>query len=178
MRRGRRGSVRGRQTERSPGAVRQRLHPAQPADRAAAHHGEEAGLLREDQQPGVPLRHLSPPAALLLPRHVHLAAPKVAPAVVGGPLLLGGALPAAPSASTHAIRGQRHPETLLTVACRPQERLPRHTQSLPTVPHGAAQGDQRQGISLFRLCRVISLFSFFFSFLCERLVFLLCFSCV
>ncbi|XP_069011849.1 ankyrin repeat and fibronectin type-III domain-containing protein 1 isoform X1 [Embiotoca jacksoni] len=87
----RRSSVWRRKAKGGAGAVRQRLHPAQQADRAAAHHREEAGLLCENQQSGVPLRHVSPPAALLLPHHLplalHLTTEKMAPALINGPLL-------------------------------------------------------------------------------------------
>lgn len=152
-----------RKAKGGSGAVWQWLHLAQQADWAFAHHREEAGLLREDQQSGVPFR---PPAALLLPHYLpftfHLTAAKMAPALISRPLLFRWALPVTASAGTHIIRRQRHSETRLTITCCSQERLSCHTQSLPAVPHRSAKGDQRQGID-----------SFSRDFHSERLVFVL-----
>lgn len=145
-RRGRR-SVCGRTAKGSPRAVWQWLHPAQQADRAFAHHREETGVLCENQQSGVSIHHLSPPSALLppcnLPFFLHLTSATVSQALVGGPLLFCRALPITTSTSSDSVGGQRHPETLLTITCYAQERLPHHAQSAPAVPHRPPKGDQR-----------------------------------
>lgn len=129
------------------GAVRQRLHPTQQADRAAAHHRKETGLLCENKQPGIPFQHpfLQPAILQLQSFTLHLPAAEAAQALIRGPLLLGPTVPPATPASTHVITGQRNTETLVSITSPHQESVSGHAPSVPPILHRPTKGDQRQG---------------------------------
>ncbi len=119
---------RGEQT-RAHERLRQRLHPAEPSDRAAAGHREENGALHPHQQSGVPVSRLHA-------NHAHQSE------VLDTPLLLRPLLlRAPPRAGAHPIRGQRRPATLRRL---PSPAVPQHTESLPTIPHRLTQRHQCQ----------------------------------
>ncbi len=122
---------RGEQT-RAHECLRQRLHPAEPSDRAAAGHREENGALHPHQQSGVPVSRL----------HANRAHQRLQSEVLDAPLLLRPLLlRAPPRAGAHPIRGQRRPATLRRL---PAPAVPQHTESLPTIPHRLTQRHQCQ----------------------------------
>lgn len=169
----RRSSVWRRKAKGGCRAVRQWLHPTQQADRAAAHHRKETGLLCENKQPGIPCQHpfLQPTILQLQSFTLHLTTAEAAQALIRGPLLLGRTVHTTTSTSTYIITGQRNTETLISITSPHQESVPGHTPSVPSILHRPTKGDQCQGThssrwqltqSDLQLLLFINVFSFSF----------------